>query len=352
MRTICAATVLLLSLAAAAASVASPAGTCQRVPLTPSLQWVSSATYVPALNLLLFLNTAKDQIMRVNPATGQTAADEALVARISGPAMIAQFGSGFLLKQVGPTGVTLDSHLNVQRQARWRAAASATLPVAGPFYQMTVAGNSIVAYGSVRTENDYTLGFIRLPANDENARPEMLLPFPANRFYALGYQYLTSLGSSAYFITMDGTAELYKVPAGQRPIPLPNAIPAEYRDVSAIRTVNGPGESANLFHELEEKKLPVALVGGADGFLYLITRKPAGGGNTTWSVFRLTADGVVVGIGHLATNAKHLTVVPSPSTWYFIERGEVDGAVHQTVDSMLEVPSGRLTGLVSGEVCP
>ncbi len=342
----------MLSLAAAAASASSPAGTCKRVSLTPPLQWVSSATYVPELNRLLLLNTAKGQVLRVNPATGQTAPDEALASRVNEPAMIAPFGSGFLLKQVGPTGITLDGQLNIQREARWQAAVSATRPVAGPFYQMTVAGNSIIAYGSIRTEHDYTLGFLRLPATDEKARPEMLMPFPANRFYALGYQYLTSLGSTAYFITMDGTAELYKVPAGQRPVRLPNAIPTEYRDVSPIRTVNGPGESAALYRELEEKKLPVALVGGPDGYLYLVTRRPAGGGKTTWSVFRLTADGVVVGMGHLATDARHLAVVPSASTWYFIERGEVDGAVHQSVDSMLEVPSARLSGLVSGEVCP
>jgi hypothetical protein len=349
-----AATVLFLSLslAAAMASAASSGGSCQRVPLPSDLQWVSSATYVPALNQLLFLNTAKNQIVKVDPATGRTAADEALMSRVNEPAMIAPAGSGFLLKQVGPTGVTLDSQLNVQSQARWRAMATATLPVAGPFYQMTVAGNSIVAYGSIRTENDYTLGFIRLPANDVNARPEMLMPFPANRFYALGYQYVTSLGPTAYFITMDRTAELYKVPAGQRPILLPNAIPAEYRDVSAIRTVNGADQSADLYRELKEKTIPVSLTGGPDGYLYLVTRKPGVGGQTSWSIFRLTADGVVLGMGHLATDAKHLTVVPSPSTWYFIERGDVDGAVHQKVESLLKVPSGRLTGLVNGEVCP
>jgi hypothetical protein len=68
----------------------------------------------------------------------------------------------------------------------------------------------------------------------------------------------------------------------------------------------------------------------------------------------VSAAGEIEGFGRLTTKAKQLTVVPSKTTWYFIERGDVDNAGHQTIPSMLEVPSGRLSGLtpMGGEVCP
>ena len=59
-------------------------------------------------------------------------------------------------------------------------------------------------------------------------------------------------------------------------------------------------------------------------------------------------------LGHLRSNAKHLTVVPSPGTWYFFERGEVEPSGRQDIHSMIAVPSKRLAAMTAAgiDLCP
>jgi hypothetical protein len=351
------ATLAVSLVTAANVVVARPAATCQRVAFSPvEPGWISSAVFVPARDRLLLVDASRSKLLLASTTGETTFLTGAAAEHAEMPALLATMGDGFLLKLVKPTLLSLDKNLALRNELQLRTAGSAQQPVAGPFYQWTVAGPSIVAYGSIRAQHDYTLGFLRLPASDETAPPEMLKPFTANDFYAVGYQYLTAIGSTAYFLAMGDTVELNKVPAGLKPVLLPmKGLPADFQRLSPIRKeANSPGDFRALYQELEGKTMPVSLQAGVDGSLYLLTRRPAGTGATTWEIYRISAEGVVQGFGRLATKAKHVTVVPSAATWYFIERGEVDSGGHQKIGSMLEVPSGRLSGMTQtgGEVCP
>jgi hypothetical protein len=71
-----------------------------------------------------------------------------------------------------------------------RETAAAAEPAVDSFFQWTVAGNVMVAYGSIRSPHfpeRHVLGFLRLLLTDISGRPEMLLPFPDLRFYSIGF---------------------------------------------------------------------------------------------------------------------------------------------------------------------
>ena len=95
---------------------------------------------------------------------------------------------------------------------------------------------------------------------------------------------------------------------------------------------------------------------GQGEFLYLLTRKPAVGGKTLWTLFKIDpryhqGKGKIVGHVELPTSANHLTVVPSEETWYIFERGPVGLQQTQKIDSMISIPYSSLATLVKLDAC-
>jgi hypothetical protein len=332
---------------------------CRFEPLSIKSGWISSAAYVPALHRILLVDSSLNRLLLVSP-NGEAAKVEGVLAeRAALPALIAPTAGGFLLKLIGPTILSLDPALKLLAMSDLkRAAGSSTV---SSVYQWTPVGSSVLAYGSVRSPSfveGYKLGLLRFPAAaGVLSRPKLLLPFANSTFYMLGYQYLASIGSTGYFLAMDKQATLYKVPAGRSPVALLNAVPTRFRALPSLKTkMTGPVNGPALFRELEGATMPAGLYGGADGFLYLLTRQPGRPmGTTDWTIYRFDAeDKRFVGHGRLRTSAKHLTAVPGPDAWYFFERGDVALTGRQTLGSMIVVPNARLTsiGNAGGEICP
>ncbi|MBV8203075.1 MAG: hypothetical protein JOZ15_20865 [Acidobacteria bacterium] len=236
-------------------------------------------------------------------------------------------------------------------------AATAAQPGLGPFSQWTVAGNSIVAYGSVRSPRypeGFALGFLRLRVPGSGA-PDAFWPFPQHRFYRIGYPYVASVGQTAYFLAMSQTATLNQIAPNGNPVPLPEALPSEFRTLPTLTSkMTGPADAPALFAELERATMPAGLYGTANG-LYLLARRPASTGGTDWLLFQVGAEGTKIrGLGYLRSAAKHLTVVPSPKEWYFFERGDVELTGRQDIRSMVVVPSTRLAAMTAQgiDLCP
>lgn len=331
---------------------------CRSVGLSTHPAWISSAVFVPALQKILLVDPLLNRLLLVSPSGQTTRLDNPATERAALPALLAPLADGFLLKPVGPTLFFLDKALNLVSESGLGRGAAGARSALGPFYQWTVAGRTIIAYDSLRAANlpgGYELGFLRLPATNPPGRPEMLLPFPNGDFYTLSYQYLAALGPVAYFVAMDRTATIYRVPPGAAPVALTDAVPEGFREVPTLHTqTHGPSDTPALYAELERATIPAGLYGGPDGFLYLLARRPVAGG-TEWSIFQIDAAGNKIrGLGHLRSAAKHLTVVPSPDAWYFIERGDIEPSGRQEIGSMIAVPSARLTGLTAAgaDLCP
>jgi hypothetical protein len=356
---------MLAILAASSALQAAPAGAagqaeCREVALAMRPGWISSATYVPALHKVLVVDSAMNRLLLVGEDGQVTSlADPEVAKRAKLPSLVAPTPEGFALKLVDPEILTFDTELRLRGAPKSLAAAGGPgRPAVGSISQWTVAGRSIVAYGSLRSPSfpqGYELGFIRAPL-DGRAPAEMLQRFDDNSYYVLGYQYVAAIGPVAYFLRLGGEATLFAAAPSRKPVAVPNPLPPPFRVVPKLQTpFEGPGDAPAHYAEVERLTIPAGLYGGPDGFLYLLTRQPGkAAGETDWSLYRLNAaDGKVLGKGELRTKAKHLTVVPAPDAWYFFERGEPDTIGRQPIGSMVVVPSARLTRttLAGGALC-
>ncbi len=160
-------------------------------------------------------------------------------------------------------------------------------------------------------------------------------------YYVLGYQYLASLGRTAFFLDMDhGVARLFAVPARGLPRELKGAVPPEIREVPPIDSpMRGPADAPALFARLAQLRLATGIYGGRDGSIYLLGREPTPGGESVWWLFRISAQtGALMGKALLPTRAQHLSIVTSPESFYLIERGPVNPSGRQEIDTMVAVP--------------
>jgi hypothetical protein len=101
---------------------------------------------------------------------------------------------------------------------------------------------------------------------------------------------------------------------------------------------------APVMRAVERSKMPTGLYGWGQ-FLYILTREPLKDGTTRWRLTRIDPrsdriEGEVV----VPSRANHLTVVPGPRAWAFIEKGPVKGFGRQDIPKILFVPSSRLEG--------
>jgi hypothetical protein len=102
---------------------------------------------------------------------------------------------------------------------------------------------------------------------------------------------------------------------------------------------------------IERSKMPVGLYGW-EGFLFVLTREPAQGGGTRWMIHKIDPrKDAVVGSSQIPTRANHLTVVPGPKKWAFLEKGRVQDWGRQRNDRVLFVPASRLRGSLSPSLC-
>lgn len=366
---------LLLSLAATAGSAAAGAAGVHQtagqrhcslaVPLSIPPAWISSAVFVPSLQRILVVDSALNRLLLFTEGgQGTVIPDREIAQAAKLPSLVAATANGFVLKLVGRDVVTFGPDLRLAAQSKSLvAAAPGGQGTLGSIYQWTVAGPSIVAYGSIRSANfpdGYQLGFLRTPLPDHPGVTEMLMPFEDGTYYVYGNQYLSSVGSTAYFLRMGmgKRATLFKVPPGaSEPVPLENAVPDLFRGVQTLKVkMTGPADAPAAYAELEKLKIPAGLCTGPDGFLYLLTRQPGKlAGRTDWWLHRIDPeDGRVTGKAHLPTNAKHLTVVAGPDRFFLFERGDVNPIGSQVIKSLISVDASVVehASLEGTEICP
>jgi hypothetical protein len=323
------------------------------------LGWISSAVYVPSLSKILVIDSALNRVLLVDRDGKVTAlGDPAVEKHASLPGFVAATPQGFVLELITPDILQFDKGLHLRTGPRSLGAAGGRPPKVGSVFQMTVAAHSLVAYGALRSSSfakGFEVGFLRVSLSHPSDA-EMLLRFELNNYYLFGYQYLASIGPTAYFLRMGDEATLFRVPAGMKPLARSGAVPRQFRRLPKLQThMDGPADAPAFFAEVEQLTIPAGLYGGLDGYLYLLTRQPArASSGTDWWLYRLTPEGNrVLGSGQLPTHAKHLTVVPSPDRWFFFERGEVDSIGRQRIETLVAVPSSSLTTMKpSTELCP
>jgi hypothetical protein len=265
------------------------------------------------------------------------------------PALLTSAGDRVYLKLVGKDVVSFDAEtLDDSHPHSLLKSANTPLGALSAVYQWAGLKDSILAVGLVRGKTlpgGYQTGLFRLPLDESAAKAtSLVMKLDAWDYYVLGYQYVTATeGGSGYFLEIDhGTAHLFEIPPGGSARELKGAVPPEMRTVPVIdAAMNGPQDAPALFAKLAQMQMPTGIYGGPDGNIYLLGREVAKDGNDWW-LFRISSAGTLLGKTLLPSNAKHLSIVVSPDTFYLIERGDVNPYGGQDIHSMVTVPANIL----------
>ncbi len=333
------ATVAGFLLASSSAVAGSP---CYRIELKERPSWISGAVWRDDRQSLVLVDPLQDKLLAYSSlGEPQTLPDfQAKKGEKFFPTAVSPVnGSGYLLELANGSLLRLDKEFHPTGQPLLLQQKDANGYRVGSMNQWKVAGESLVAYGVLgKTPTEAVRGFFRVPLSGSGG-PEMLLPLADDSFYLTGNSYITTIGSTAYFVAMDKHPAIYKVSPGARPKKLA-AFPEELSIRPDFKTpLTGPKNAPQHYAELESFTVASGLY-AQGGMLYLLGRK-----GDDWFLYTIDPDKdrLVSEQGvKLPTSAHHLNVVPTRSSWYFIERGTVEERQHQKIESMLVVDSSAL----------
>jgi hypothetical protein len=337
----------------ASASYAGPARQCNSFSLpVAGPQWISSSAWIGGRSELATVDPIQNRVFVFSPdAKLNQIADPQLEPQGSRkffPVYLLSTKDGYLLKLLGSEALLLDDKLQVRSQIDLAKTSRGAKNGSRSFYQLAVAGDTLLSYGSVTTSEpgkSYKLGFFLMPLSTRGT-VSMVLPFDSGNFYLLGHPYLTSLGSDSYFLLMTDQPKIFRVPSHQpnKLAPL-GAFPEGFRKLPVLTTpMTGPETAAALFSEIETLSLPVGLY-GYEKFLYVLTRQPVDG-HSQWSLFKIDpkedrlVDQLVL---PTSLDTHHISLVFSPDFVFILEKGRVQEDGRQRVKSIVRFPSSWLT---------
>jgi hypothetical protein len=271
------------------------------------------------------------------------------------PRLIKSAGQGRLLVETAADGlVALDSRFALLRRTPLNSkSARSDLTMLGTFQWQPVGNDEVVSFSDLELKPPrWGAGFVRFSLADPASFTVLRqgsLEDPERLFNRLGYPFIAALGDKAYILVMGNSTELYESSKGSPDLRRLTAFSSQ--ETPDLPSFDEWSEFAGVMAAVERSAMPAGLYGW-DGQLYLLSRKPAGGGRTQWSLTRLDPEsGQNLGTVVLPTTAHHLTVIPGPRAWAFLEKGPVLGRERQEIGSMLLVSAARLRGSFSGSLC-
>jgi len=228
----------------------------------------------------------------------------------------------------------------------------------------TLAGGDLLGYGDVSFDGRqrWESGVFRLslsnPQNLEVAfstplaleNPESEKPDTSRAFYRLGLPFLAALKDEkddtryvGYVLLMKDRLGIYRHEKGRPTLDFVTALPRGLEVSPQLPDLKRKEDFPSVMRAVEQSTMPAGLWGW-NGHLFLLSRAPAGT-KTRWTLTKIDPrQGAVLGSIVLPTEANHLTVVPGPSWWAFVEKGPVLGFGNQNIDSAVLVPSQALRG--------
>jgi hypothetical protein len=350
-----AAVALLVFSPCALAAAANPeAAACYQLILHDPPRWITSgAAWDPENKRLLLVDPTTDRVVSYNLLVGEGETVSELSADLR-PVKIARAGDGFLLELADGSMLSLDRRLAVTEKnldAKLSPTSRTSL-----FQWASAKPGTFAAFASV-VHDQY--GFY---SSQNNSPLQLLLPADEHQkdFFSLGYPFLAadSETKTTFFLSMAKHPTLYRVKNGKAE-KLSAALPPQYATRPDFKSppVTGPSSAIARFAELETFSIPAGLY-AQDGYLYLLTREPAGKDETAWWLYQIDPAGAgrVRGSVRLPSNAPHLTVIPTPDRgWMLIERGKVELVgkhQEQKIGPVVVVSNAAIRSLSAPTSCP
>jgi hypothetical protein len=349
-----------------ARSLLAGGGECRRVSLSQRPEWVMGGAWLQDGRTLAFIDALNQTVVKVaedGSSLGVVTGPSGELMRSLSPRLLrSQGGNGILVEgdMVGQPGVHLvafDGELAPRRRLQVSGVAHKSLGITvyGIYDWQPVGRDEIVAFADFARgprRSDWTSGYLRFSLSkpdDLKVLSQGGVDDPEKLFSRTSYTYIAAIGDTAYILAMGVSTDLYQNAKGSSDLrPL-----EEFRSQltpTGLGRFDSWDEFPGLMRRVERSSMPAGLYAW-NGSLYLLARSPEGK-FTRWTLTRLSPEtGRELGTVTLPTRANHLTVVPGPRQWAFLEKGPFRAGRRQAVGTVLLVPASRFQDSSSGELC-
>jgi hypothetical protein len=323
---------------------------CRRISLDPHPTWLSSGVWTKDSSALLLVESSRDPIAQYLAFNGKLQKE----IPCEQPNSIQSVEGGYIVEQGS------DQNISLSWLPASLASPARTIPLASMLKRGTtdVKMQSLwqwVPFGSssilglsdyLQPQTVWSTAFVRFEKISGTQFELVTDPWPDSerkKPYTLGYPFSAVLHGKAYFVLMDKVPKLcefehwnpncFTLPAFQQP------------DL-------GRGKPIERLKEFEANSSIAGLYADRKG-LYVLDRRPEFRPSTprsddlpiptVWTLSRLDLKShLVVYSKVIPTPAPHLTVIPGPIDWAFIEKGRAKALWDQEIATMLLVPAAAI----------
>jgi hypothetical protein len=339
---------------------------CREVPLQHPPGWTISGSWSDDGSTLLVVDAFHNQVLRYSARGAyQGPVSQLKEGAIQGftPSIMKGQGSSRYLELAQARMVRLDQNFSQVKAYNLKAESQREGESIEGIFLWDLAANEAVVFGDIHRPSQQDLdqqwrsGFFRIPLEapkDFRSLNEISPKDPMRLFYRLGNPLIASLGETSYILMMEEHPRIYRNQKGAAQLEPLNAFPESLDERPTLPSWKSLDDYAWLMRVVERSTMPVALFGW-EGSLFVVGRHAEDGGTRTrWSLTKIDpqADRVVWTMDvPLPSTTHHVTVVPGPQQWAWIEKGVVRGLFNQDIDRVMFLPAEKLRGNLVKNVC-
>lgn len=316
----------------------------ERIKLSDSPRWVFSGAWDAGDEHLLLVDVLQSKVLRYGP-DGRLEAGPPADAALPNPAFLQRASPTALWLehndgQLFELGPDLQARPLVNLLEKARTAREALISVFG---WVPLSESELLVFGDLRRGNGGVGAVLRIPLQDPSKFEilrEVPLDTPAHRSFLIGMPFLAGVQGQPYILMTTDTPQILKPDgSGFRIVQVTAAGRREPYGRLELPAKVTMDTTAQLFKQLERSTSAAGLYGWR-GFLYMLKRKPAGDGQTLWSLLKIDPKtNKILWTRRIDTSANHLLVVPGEKYWAFVEKGPVKGPGNQEISSYLRIPA-------------
>ncbi len=325
---------------------------CRRFPLSRPPLWTGSGAWRG--EDLILVDTIRRSLLSYSSAGSARPESSDPLARTLRdlyPSRIAGGGNEQIVIQVEPDRFIFTDHGQlVKSSASISSFPSEKGDVIGRIYDWALAAKDIVAFAEIKNgkggKEDWAAGIVRLSVDSFGSFKvinKVGIHGASRKFHRLGYSYITSLGSSVYYVLMENGVHLWKQEKGKDPQDFGDfrGLFPEWEHLPALPEFVRPQDLFPTMSVVEGSTMPTALYEW-EGSIYMVSRQRKDG-KQQWFLTKINpGNGAALGTYRIASDANHLFPVPGSQYWAFIEKGPTLGLQEQSVKSIYVIPSGSL----------
>jgi hypothetical protein len=266
------------------------------------------------------------------------------------PSHIAVRGSEFLLELSSHRVVTLDASFVPKLQTDVRAATLNGPQQVDSMFMSQATESDLLTFSDFQGPLGWRSAFLRTALkNAAEVRvlgSDMTKEDPSRAFYQLGNQYIAALGETGYILRMDPEMSIVRNDSGSDALVPLEAFPPGSRQLAPLPHIHSFKDANAIFGKVEQMTMPVGLFGWKD-YLYVVSHNPRDAA-ASWRITKIDPlQDKVIGYSSIPAIAAHLTIIPGPINWSFVERAHVKAFGDAPASTMLNVPSGLIEGISS-----